>query len=98
MSKRQYVALYHDPFEGDDYLLRLMDSLQEAQETPRATHVVVFEDGEPIEEYHSTPPQAERIGSYWPDDLPEDACMMSPLPIYSDKAIPERWDGPIGYP
>ena len=93
-----YVALEHDPFEGDDCLLRLTDSLQEAQETQRATHVVVFDDGLPVEEYYYVPPQKERIGSYWPKDLPEDACMMSPLPLYGKKTIPERWAGPQDYP
>ena len=92
-----YVALEHDPFEGDDYLLRLTDSLQEAQETGRATHVVVFDDGLPVEEYYYVPPQKEAIGFDFSHDGPSDECMYTFPLIYSDKVIPGRWKGPQDY-
>jgi len=96
---KQYVALHHDPFEGDDYLLQLTDSLEKAQTTQRATHVVVFEDGLPIEEYYYVPPQREVIGYGSSSKGPPDECSYTgPPPIYSDKVIPERWEGPQDYP
>ena len=93
---KQYLAIEIN-FDGEVRLLRLASSLREAQVSATATHIILFEDGLPIEQYHYIPPQKERVGSYWPSDLPEDACMMSPLPIYGNKIIPERWEGPRGY-
>ena len=93
---RQYLAMEIN-FDGEARLLQLTASLQSAQGTSDVTHVVVFDDGQPVEEYHYVPPQKERIGSYWPKDLPDDACMMSPMPLYGKKIIPERWAGPQAY-
>lgn len=87
---KQYVAI-HVNFDGESRLLRLTNSLQEAQTEPNVTHIVAFENGVPVEEYHYIPPQKERIGSYW------DEFMMSPLPIYSNNVIPGRWEGPHAY-
>ena len=93
----EYVAIYFDSCEGESYLLRLTRSLEEAQAVSGATSVIVFEDGEPIEEYYYVPERRKRIGEYWPPG-PPDQCMYAPLPIYSDKEVtPARWDGPRGY-
>ena len=94
---KQYLAIYIDPCENDTYHLLLTESLEEAKGAPNVSHVVVFEDGIPVDEYEYFPPRQEVVG--FDTSLPEGAgaCYYAPLPIYGDEVTPAKWERTPGY-